>query len=455
MSKRPMGTERSRRSALTRRFFLGGAGAAVAIPFLPSAARFFGERGIARAGGTECTSPRRLLAWYLPNGIHMDAFRPSSTGSDYTMPTILEPLASYKDDLLVITGLANRPGQSDGPGDHAAGTGSFITATHVYKTDGADIRNGISMDQVAAMHIGTCTRFPSLELGVEGGESAGSCDSGYSCAYSRNISWSGPTTPMPKMTNPQAIFDRLFEGFDPTASVAEIERRRAYQSSVLDYALDDANALQPRLGATDRRKLDEYLTSLREVELRVAAIEAPLCDRPDRPGADLDVTAKIDVLSDLQVVALQCDLTRVITFMMGNAGSGRTYDFLGIGEGHHTISHHDSNTENFRKLIEIDRWEMERFAYFLGRMKSVVDADGTSLLDSSAIYLSSEISDGNRHNHDDLPVIVAGRAGGAIETGRHLAYDGTPMADLFVRLLNDVGVPITEFGDDSTGPLEL
>lgn len=440
---------------LGRRFFLGGAGAAIALPFLPSAARFF-EADVARAGGASCDPAKRLIAWYLPNGIHMQDFRPASVGRGYEMMPILEPLAALRDDFLVLTGIANEPGQSDGPGDHASGTGSFITSTHVFKTDGSDILNGVSIDQVAAMHIGTCTRFPSLELGIDGGGNAGGCDSGYSCAYSRNISWSGPSTPMPKITDPQVVFDRLFAGYDPSASAAEIARRRAYRKSVLDSAIADANDLHGRLGTSDRRKLDEYLTAVREVELRVSSETIPVCEVPGRPEGALDVTAKIDVMSDLQAIAMQCDLTRVMTFMMSNAGSNRTYPFLGISDGHHAISHHDSNAENYRKLRLINQWEMERFAYFLGRLKSIEEPDGGTLLDSCAIYLSAEISDGNRHNHDDLPVIVAGRAGGELDPGRHLRFEGAPpMGNLFVRLLNAVGVPVAEFGDDGTAPLEI
>lgn len=440
---------------LGRRFFLGGAGAAVALPFLPSAARLFAG-GTAHADAAACETPRRLLAWYVPNGMHMAAWRPSATGRDFALPSILEPLAPVRDRVLVISGIENRPANPDGPGDHAAGTGSFITATHVFKTDGSDIRNGVSIDQVAASHIGSCTRFASLELGVDGGGNAGGCDSGYSCAYSRNISWSGPSTPMPKVTDPRVVFDRLFAGFDPTASIAEIERRRAYQTSVLDVALEDANALRPRLGTSDRHKLDEYLTGVREVEMRISSTEIPVCEVPGAPASDLDLTAKIDVMSDLQAIALQCDLTRVMTFMMGNAGSNRSYPFLGIGDGHHSLSHHDGNAENHRKLTLIDRWEVERFAYFLERLAAIEEPGGGTLLDSCAIFFSSEISDGDRHNHDDMPVLVAGSAGGAFESGRHLAFDGKPpVASLFITLLQSVGVPVETFGDDGRTALPL
>lgn len=446
------------RSKLGRRFFLGGAGAAVALPFLPSALSWMESRGRASADAPACETPVRMVAWYAPCGMHMPAWRPSTTGRDFALPTILAPLAPVRDRVLVLSGLENYAGasQGDGPGDHARGTGSFLTARHVRKTDGSDIRNGISVDQVAATHLGTCTRFASLELGIDGGSSAGSCDSGYSCAYSRNISWASETTPMPKVTDPRVVFDRLFAGYDPMATRADVERRRAYRTSVLDAALEDASLLRARLGTTDRRKLDEYMTGVREVELRVASTVEPVCEVPDAPADGLGLTEKIDVMSDLQVLALQCDMTRVITFMLGNAGSNKTFPFLGIGDGHHSLSHHDSVEENFRKLTIIDTWEVERLAYFLGRLASVVEMDGQTLLDRSMVFFSSEISDGNRHNHDDLPVLLAGTAGGAWESGRHVRLpEDTPIANLFIRMLHEMGVRVSELGDDGTEALAI
>jgi hypothetical protein len=249
--------------------------------------------------------------------------------------------------------------------------------------------------------------------------------------------------------DPRVAFERLFEGLDPTASRAELERQRMLRASVLDYALEDAQSLRAQLGTTDRRKLDEYLTAVREVEARVTSAVLPVCEVPDAPAADLDVTQKIDAMSELTAIALQCDLTRVMTFMMANAGSNRSYPNLGIGDGHHGLSHHDSNAENFRKLTEIGRWEVERLAHFLGRMEAIELGDGSRLLDRVAVFFSSEISDGNRHNHDDLPVLLAGGAAGAWETGRHLVVpDRTPIANLFIRLCHEMGAPVSEFGDD-------
>lgn len=440
-----------------RRFFLGGAGAAIAIPFLPSALGWMESRGRAHAQAASCDNPRRMVAWYVPCGIHMAAWRPTAAGRNFELPTILAPLESVRDKILVLSNIENNAGaaQGDGPGDHARGTGSFLTARHVRKTDGSDIRNGISVDQVAATQIGSCTRFPSLELGIDGGGNTGGCDSGYSCAYARNISWAGEATPMPKITDPRVVFERLFAGYDPSATQAEIARREAYASSILDMAVADAQSLRTRLGTDDRQKLDEYLTGVREVEARLQS-EAPLdvCQVPDEPPSNLDITARVDRMSDLQAIAMQCDLTRVITFMMANAGSGRSYPELGVGGGHHALSHHDNNEDNFRQLVIIDTWEVERLAYFLGKLKTMTDASGTPLLDQTMLFFSSEISDGNRHNHNDLPVLVAGGAGGAWETGRHIELpNNTPVANLFIRMLHEMGANVSEFGDDGTEAL--
>jgi hypothetical protein len=437
------------RNKLGRRAFLGGAGAAVALPFLPS---LFPSR--AEAGATV---PVRLLAWYVPCGTHMASWRPSGQDRDWTLTPTLQPLAGVKSKVTVISGLANRPAQPDGPGDHASGTGAYLTAAHPFKTSGADIRNGISVDQVAAQAIGSATRFPSLELGISGGDTAGDCDSGYSCAYARNISWSGPATPLPKITDPQAVFERLFAGFDPDATSAELEKRRVYQTSVLDYAREEATSLKARLGRTDRLKLDEYLTAVREVETRVAMIgSGPICSVPGRPEGGLAAEAKIDVMADLQVLALQCDQTRIITFMMDNAGSGRNYGFLpGVSGGHHDLSHHGGNEGSRAMLAVIDHWEMQRLARMLDRMDEVIEADGSTLLDNVVLLYSGEISDGDRHNHNDMPVLLAGGAGGAWETDRHIVFDAErSFGDLFLTMLGAVGAETDRIGD-STGPLPL
>lgn len=437
-----------KRFRLNRRAFLGGAAATISLPFLevmlPFGSKAYAQQDV----------PRRMLCFYTPNGFHMPAFTPPDEGVGFTLPETLQPLAALQDDILVLSGLENKAANPDGPGDHAAGTGSFLTATHVRKTEGADIENAISVDQAAANAIGEATPYPSLQVGMDGGGSTGNCDSGYSCAYARNVSWAGPQTPLPKTVDPQVIFDRLFAGFDPEATQEEREKRQRYQRSILDYAIEDATKLQEKLGAADRQKLEEYLTGVRELETRIGDLDdATLCGVPDRPGGSYDVTEKAEVMSDLMVLAFQCDLTRVQSFMLSNAGSGRRYDFLGISEGHHQISHHQSLQANYDKLKVINRWEIEQFAYLVQKLKDTTDGNGDPLLASTAVFLSSEISDGNRHNHNDLPVLIAGQGGGTFNTGRHVTYNDDPIADLFITMLDSMGVSVNSFGQDGTGLL--
>ena len=432
---------------LTRRALLGGAGALVALPFLESLAP--------RVAHAQSEPARRLLVYYVPNGIHMPAWTPTGTGTNWELTRILQPLAGLESKLNIVTGLANEPAHPDGPGDHAAGTAGFLTAVHVNKTEGADIRNGASMDQVAAARLGASTRFPSLQLGIDGGGSVGNCDSGYSCAYARNISWAGEQTPLPKTVNPQVVFDRLFGGFDSQITDVERARRRAYKRSVLDAVLADAADLHPKLGKGDQHKVDEYLTGIRELEVRLEdTSDGPTCDLPSRPPKRLAYPDHVRLMSDLMVLALQCDLTRVITFMLGNAASTRPYPFLGVSGAHHEISHHQNKEENFEALSVIDTWEVEQLAYLLRAMDAVQDGPGKSLLDNSLVMFSSEIEDGNRHGHTNLPVLLAGGQGGRVPTGRHLVYDNSePIADLFISMLDSVDVGVDGFGDNGTGKL--
>ena len=428
--------------SLTRRTFLAGAGATIALPFLESAA------------WAQEAAGKRLLFYYVPNGIHMPAWTPSAAGRPYELTPILQSLAPVKDKLLVLTGLANPPARPDGPGDHAAGTGSFLTCTHVFKTEGADIQNGISVDQVAAATVGAQTSFPSVQLGVDGGGSVGNCDSGYSCAYSRNISWAGPTTPLPKAVNPQLVFDRLFAGFDSRSTAEERAKRTRYRASILDYASGRARTLQARLGARDRAKLDEYLTSVRALEVRIAESDTAQCIAEDRPDRDVPFQEHARLMSDLMVLAFQCDQTRIVSFMLGNAGSGRAFPFLGVNGAHHEISHHQNQQENFDQLQIIDTWEVEQLAYLLQAMDAVDEGNGTTLLDNTLVFFSSEIEDGNAHRHSNLPVLLAGGGALGVDSGRHVVYrDNEPIANLFVSMLQLSGVPAATFGDNGTGPL--
>jgi hypothetical protein len=430
-----------------RRAFLGGASVVVGLPFLDSLAP-------PTARGAAADLPKRLVYYWVPNGINMAGFRPATTGPGYETPPMLQPLDSLKGDFTVITGLENMPGKPDGAGDHAAGTSAFLTCVHAQKSE-TDISLGISVDQIAAGQIGKLTRLPSLQVGIDGGSTAGDCDNGYSCAYARNISWAGPTTPLPKITSPQLIFDQLFNGFDPMASQADIEKRRAYDQSVLDSVTRDAASLSGKLGATDRGKLDQYMTGVRELERRIADTSVVTCTPGMRPAKTLDYPTQVQVTSDLMVLALQCDATRIITFMLGNAISGRTYPFLGITRGHHDISHHGGNPTNIDQLQQIGTWEMQQLGYLMSKMKAVSEGDGSNMLFNSTIFLSSDISDGDRHNHDDLPVILGGHGGGFFTPGKHVAYpkaSHTTTSDLLVTMLATVGIKDATLGD-STGPL--
>jgi hypothetical protein len=439
----------------TRRAFLGSSGAVVGLPFLESALP-----RQARAQDA-ATTPIRLVYIFYPNGLDMETFRPTSTGEGYATPPMLAPLEALKADFTVVTGLENANGRPDELGDHASGTSSFITCAHANKSE-TDIRLGVSADQIAAQTFGHLTRLPSLQLGIDGGNPTGNCDSGYSCAYTRNISWADVTTPLPKITDPLQVFNQIFEGFDPDESDAEAEKRRLYNKSVLDLVVGDANSLMGKLGATDRVKLDQYLEGIRELEGRLVDVGPGLsCTPGEEPptGRGIDYEVHVRTMNDLMVLALTCDATRVITFMLGNGLSGRTYPFLGINGGHHDISHHSGDATKISQLAQIGIWEMEQLAYFLGQLKQVPDGtEGQNLLYNSAIFMSSDISDGNRHNHDDLPVVLAGHAGGALTPGRHVAYPTgfrdpkEKMANLLVGMLEAAGIPGATLGD-STGPL--
>lgn len=441
-----------RRMPLGRRTFLRGAGATLALPFLEAML----PRTASAQGMMEV--PRRLLVYYVPNGIHMQEWTPDQVGASWAPKQILQPLMGLKSHFSVLTGIENDSGKAyqDGAGDHARGTGTFLTARRVKKTDGDDIQNGVSFDQVAAGVLKDKTRFPSLQLGMQGGGSTGNCDSGYSCAYSRNISWADATTPLPKMTDVKQLFDYLFAGFDPGQTREMIERRRALRKSVIDYVKDETSSLQKQLGKVDNVKLEQYLDGVRELERRVEMDDnGPICTPPAAPGGTTTFASKAQIMADLMVGAFECDMTRIITFMLDNAGSGRNYQNepgVEVSGNHHQISHHESKQENYDKLVKIATWEVTQFAYLLQKLQEKQDVDGNSLLHNSLLFLSSEISDGNRHNHDNLPVLLAGHGGGKIKTGQHFKFDAKlPVANLFLTMLQNVGVQATSFGADSTG----
>ena len=433
---------------LDRRTFLRGTGAAVALPFLEIMAP-------SRTWAGPGAAPQRMAFLFVPNGIHMPDWTPAATGTGFELPWILEPLAPVRDDLLVLSGLTHDKGRAngDGPGDHARSAAVFLTGSQPVKTAGADIRAGVSVDQIAARRIGRQTRFGSLELGCEGGRQSGQCDSGYSCAYSSTISWRTPHTPMGKEINPRVVFERLFGSTGTTPE--ERARRLHARRSILDFVRDDAQRLQRKLGGTDRRKLDEYLEGVREIERRIEFVERADAPRPElqKPaGIPATYAQHVDLMYDLLAVAFEADLTRVATFMLANEGSNRTYPSIGVRGGHHHISHHGGDRTKIDMIRKINRFHSERLVRFLERLRETNEGDG-ALLDNCTIVYGSGISDGDRHNHDELPVLVAGRGGGAITPGRHVRYGReTPMANLFLSMLGNHGIEVPRLGD-STGPL--
>lgn len=435
---------------LSRRTLLRGAGTLMALPLLEAMLP-----GRARAQAM-APKPRRFVGFYVPCGIHMPGWTPTATGGAWAPTPILQPLvdAGLKNDVLVVSGLANRPARPDGTGDHASGTGAFLTAAHPFKTAAANIRNGISMDQVLANALRPHTRFGSIELGIDGGGNTGDCDSGYSCAYATNIAWASDTQPIAKETNPQAVFDRLFGAVDPTQTAQAIAKRKLYKQSVIDSVKDDAVRLQGQLGKTDQRKLDEYLSGVRQLEVRIQSEQPSQCAPGARPGAWTDIRDKTKQMLDLIAFAFQCDLTRVSTFMLQNAGSNYVHRFLGMTDGHHTMSHHGGDPAKHANLQRINVWEVEQLAYLLTRLKAIQEPDGT-VLDNSLVFFSSEIEDGDSHSHFNMPIVVAGKAGGEFTPGRHLRFTNQEsVGNLFLSMINALGVQATSFGD-STGRLPL
>lgn len=437
-------------TTLSRRTLLRGVGAAVALPWLEAMSRSSALASPA-AGG-----PMRMAFFYVPNGVHMQDWTPKEEGALGELPSILKPLSAFKDDFNVLTGLAQRNGEAlgDGPGDHARALSTFLTGAHPKKTDGADIKVGMSVDQVAAEKIGKATRYASIELGIERGAQAGNCDSGYSCAYSSNISWRSETTPMAKEVNPRHVFERLFADVKSGPYDAGRAKRERYRKSILDLVADDAKQLRGRLGATDQRKVDEYLTAVRELERRLVRVEAKADIAPDfaaPKGIPSDFQEHVRLMGDMIVLAFQADLTRVATFMYANEGSTKPYPQIGVPEGHHDLSHHGNDPSKHEKIKKINTFHIEQFAYVVGRLKGIREGDGT-LLDRSMLVYGSGIGDGNRHNHDDLPVLLAGRGNGTIKTGRHVTYPKTPLNNLFLSMLDRMGASTGSLGD-STGLL--
>lgn len=441
---------------IDRRTMLRGLGTAIALPMLET---MMPIRAMGAAAASE--APRRMAFFFVPNGVHMPHWTPDAEGSEFQLPPVLESLTDFKDDLLILSGLTQDKARAngDGAGDHARSAAAFLTGSQPHKTDGADIKVGVSVDQIAAQEIGQKTKFPSLELGCDRGAQSGSCDSGYSCAYSSSISWRTPSTPVAKEVDPRLVFERLFGTGHKTEVAESRDRRQRLQKSVLDFVLDDASRLRKKLPSGDQQKMDEYLTSVREIEMRISRVELGLDDEQPNMSAPVgipkDLGAHIRLMLDLMVLSFQTDLTRVSTFMFANEGSNRSYKFIDVPEGHHDLSHHGNDEEKQAKISRINRFHMEQFAYFLGRMQSVAEGDRT-MLDNSMLLYGSGIGDGNRHNHDDLPILVVGRGGGRLSTGRHIRYrKNTPLNNLYLSMLDRMDVSIESLGDSTDRLPEL
>ncbi len=436
---------------IPRRTFLKGVGTALALPWLEAMTPL-------RAAAPALPRPLRMAFVYVPNGVNMDDWTPATTGADFTLPKILEPLTPLRGDLQILSGLAHRTAypNGDGAGDHARASASFLTGVQARKTTARDVRAGISVDQIAATHVGNQTRLPSLEISCDKGQRAGSCDSGYSCAYQFNLAWKTPTTPLPPEVDPRLVFERLFSNGSLRETAESRARRQQAHKSILDFVLTDARQLQRGLGANDRQKLDEYLTSVREIEQRIERAEKMSVTTPDYPtpgGIPRDYEQHLRVMFDLLALAFQTDTTRVSSFMIAHDGSNRSYPMAGVPDGHHDISHHGGNAEKKAKIAKINRFHMTQFARFLERLKAVREGEGT-LLDNCMIVYGSGIADGNAHSHHDLPVLLAGRGGGAFQTGRHLRFaKDTPMSNLYLSMLDRMGLKEERFGD-STGVLK-
>jgi hypothetical protein len=440
---------------LPRRTFLRGLGVALGLPLLEGMIP-----ALATAREAAAKSPVRLSLNYVPNGIMMDKWTPATEGANFELTPILKPLAPFRDRLLVLSGLAHNEAlalDGEAGGDHARASASFLTGVHPKKTEGSDIHVGVSLDQIAAKELGRYTQLASLELSLDSTETLGICEQGYSCAYSNTLSWRTPSTPMPMENNPRAVFENLFGDSDSTDPRVRLAQVRG-DHSILDFVSQDVSSLMGGLGSTDRVKLTEYLEAIRDVERRIELAEKQSTRNVPvlgRPASSIPSTfgEHARLMYDLQVLAYQCDLTRVITFMMGHEQTTRAYSEIGIPDAHHPLSHHGGNAEKIAKVGRINVFHTETFAYFLNKLKSTPDGDGT-LLDHALILYGSGLSDGNMHRHDNLPIILVGGAGGQAKGGRHIRYpENTPMPDLYVNLLDLIGVSV-EGMTNSVGKLE-
>lgn len=450
----------SHRNNVSRRYFLRGSGVVVTLPALASLRQSTAradERPADKVAVTATGAPLRMAFMSIPNGVQQEHWFPST---EFQLNETMRPLEGLREHFQVISGLdhINATPGPDGAGDHARASATFLTGMRARKTAGSDIHCGISVDQVAAQHIGRQTRLPSLELTSDLIRNSGSCDSGYACAYQYNLAWSSATTPVTPEANPRLVFERLFGAGSASERAKNYAARAASKKSVLDFVMEESRDIQKQLGTNDRRKFDEYYTVVRDLEQRIENAERfrepPTTDQDAPSGIPRDFGAYMSLMYDMLVLAFQTDSTRVATLLLAYDGSNRTFPQLGIPEGHHWLTHSQREPELAKKVARIDQYYIEHFSRFLQKMADTEDVDGNSLLHNSMIVYGGAIADGNRHTHDNLPVILAGSAGGAIATNRYYQPTQQPMSNLFVSMLNVMGIPTTEFGD-SNGRLEL
>jgi hypothetical protein len=440
---------------LPRRAFLRGLGATIALPLLDGMIP-----ALSALAQTAARPVRRLGVVYAPNGMNVWRWRPAAEGWRFELSPLLEPLAPFREQLLVLSGMSNQAADAipgEGGGDHSRGQAAFLTGVHAKKTQGPDFQAGVSMDQIAARELGNETQLASLELALEANDLVGGCELGLACAYTGTLSWRGPTTPVPVEMDPRAVFERLFgsgDSTDPAARLARLETER----SILDSVGGDLQRLQRRLGASDRTKVGDYLDAVRDLERRIQKAEAqsgrelPVVQQPAGVPATFEEHARL--MFDLMALAYQTDLTRVCTFMIGREQSTRTYPEIGVPEPHHPISHHQQRPEYLEKLAKINAFHLKIFAAFLDKLRSTRDGEGT-LLDNVMLLYGSGLSNPDDHNHHDLPILVAGGGSGQLRGGRHIKYPlDTPLANLHMTLLDKMGVPVERLGD-STGKIEL
>ena len=439
--------------SVSRRQLIKGLGTALALPWMESTSFALGDKTIAASD-----PPLRTAFIYLPNGMHMPHWTPKGPSEiDFETPAIFEPVAQYRGKTTIVSGLAlqNATAGKDGAGDHARSVASFLTGARAKKTKGSNIYIGKSVDQVAAEQLGSRTRFASIELGTESSAKAGRCDSGYSCAYTSNVSWRTPTSPMAKEMDPAAVFERLFGSANELENQRAKAQRVSRRKSILDFVLKDAKSFQSKLASHDQQKFDEYLFAIRDIEKRLAKIDKldePELDISDyqRPlGVPAGYGDHVKLMFDMMTIAFQTDSTRIISFMYANAGSNRSYREIGIRSGHHDISHHGNSAAKQKKIGEINKHHMLLMSHLLDRLEKIEEGNG-SLLDNCMLLYGSGIADGNRHDHKNLPIAIFGGAAGKIDTGRHIRVRaGTPLTNLYCSMLDRMGAKVDSFSDSN------